>query len=158
MPTPLAVLTSDQLSAAVKELRFGCDGKWACCGNIGTSGPIAGSLGTGFVKGRAGARRCARAAEEASMSLVFGPDHVAYDPTQQALRFFARDDFRLVYCAISRAALAALEDDALGGIYAMATTYRRHKGRIRGLALRKYLDRRYENGVIVIVRKEDLLP
>ena len=91
------------------------------------------------------------------MSLVFEPDRVAYDPTLQALRFFARDDFRLVYCAVSRAALAALEDDALGGLYAMVTTYRRHKELIRGLALRKYRDRRYENGVMVIVRKEDLL-
>ena len=61
------------------------------------------------------------------MSLVFDPDRVAYDPQQQALRFFARDDFRLVYCAVSKAALAALEDDALGGAHAMATTYRRHK-------------------------------
>ena len=92
------------------------------------------------------------------MSLVFDPDRVAYDPRQQALRFFARDDFRLVYCAVSRAALAALEDDALGGPYAMATTYRRHKERIRGLALRKYLARRYENGAMIIIRKHDLLP
>ena len=46
----------------------------------------------------------------------------------------------------------------LGGLYAMVTTYRRHKELIRGLALRKYRDRHYENGVMVIVRKEDLLP
>jgi hypothetical protein len=92
------------------------------------------------------------------MSLVFEPDRVAYDPNQQALRFFARDDFRLVYCAVSRAALAALEDDALAGTYAMMTTYRRHKDRIRRLALSKYLARRYENGAMIIIRKDDLTP
>jgi hypothetical protein len=40
----------------------------------------------------------------------------------------------------------------------MVTTYRRHKGRIRWLALRKYLARRCENGAKIIIRKHDLLP
>lgn len=90
------------------------------------------------------------------MSLVFEPDRVAYDPERQALRFLAMDESRLVYCAISKAALVALEDDALGGPHAMATTYRRHREQIRGLALRKYLQRNYEGRGIIIVRKEDL--
>jgi hypothetical protein len=91
------------------------------------------------------------------MSLVFEPDRVAYDPERQALRFLAVDGTRLVYCGVSKAALAALEDDALAGPHAMATTYRRHKDRIRGLALRKYLERAYEGRGIIIVRKDDLL-
>lgn len=91
------------------------------------------------------------------MSLVFEPDRVAYDPERQALRLFATDDLRLVYCGVSRAALAALEDDALAGPHAMAMTYRRHKQRIRSLALRKYLERAYEGRGIIIVRKGDLL-
>ena len=40
----------------------------------------------------------------------------------------------------------------------MAMTYRRHKERIRSLALRKYLARRYENGAMIIIRKDDLTP
>ena len=40
------------------------------------------------------------------MSLIFEPDRVAYDPERQALRLFATEDFMLVHCAVSKAALA----------------------------------------------------
>jgi hypothetical protein len=95
--------------------------------------------------------------QEALMSLVFEPDRVVYDPEQRALRLFATEDFMLVPCAVSKAALVALEDDALGGPHAMATTYRRHRERIQALAMRKYAERRFERGGIVVVRRDDLL-
>jgi hypothetical protein len=47
------------------------------------------------------------------MALIFEPDTVAYDPDNRLLRLFATDGLILVQCAISKAALAALEDDAL---------------------------------------------
>ena len=56
------------------------------------------------------------------MALVFEPDRVAYDPNDRLLRLFATDGLMLVKCAISKAALAALEDDALAGPEAMAET------------------------------------
>ena len=87
---------------------------------------------------------------------IFEPDRVAYDPERQALRLFATEDFMLVHCAVSKAALAALEDDALGGPHAMATTYRRHRERIQELATRKYRERRFEAGGFVVVRRDDL--
>ena len=90
------------------------------------------------------------------MSLIFEPDRVAYDPERQALRLFATEDFMVVRCAVSKAALAALEDDALGGPHAMATTYRRHRERIQELAVRKYRERRFETGGFVVVRRDDL--
>ena len=48
------------------------------------------------------------------MALIFEPDRVVYDPEERLLRLFATDGLMLVKCAISKAALAALEDDALG--------------------------------------------
>jgi len=92
------------------------------------------------------------------MSLIFEPDRVAYDPERQALRLFATEDFMLVRCAVSKAALAALEDDALGGPHAMATTYRRHRERIQELAVRKYRERRFETGGFVVVAGTILPP
>jgi hypothetical protein len=91
------------------------------------------------------------------MSLVFEPDRVVYDPQHRALRLFAREDFLLIPCAVSKAALVALEDDALGGPHAMVTTYRRHRERIQALAMRKYRERRFEQGGFVMVRRDDLL-
>jgi hypothetical protein len=48
------------------------------------------------------------------MALIFGPQRVVYDPSEGLMRFFAAEGLALVECAISKAALVALEDDALG--------------------------------------------
>jgi hypothetical protein len=89
------------------------------------------------------------------MALVFEPDKVVYDPNDRVLRLFATDDLVLVKCAISKAALAALEDDALAGPDAMVETYRRNRDQIQEIADRKYRNRQFESGAVV-VRLQDL--
>jgi len=56
------------------------------------------------------------------MALRFEPDRVAYDPSEGLLRLFATDEALLVRCAVSKAALAALEDDALGSLDLLIAT------------------------------------
>jgi hypothetical protein len=90
------------------------------------------------------------------MALIFEPDRVAYDPDNRLLRLFATDGLILIQCAISKAALAALEDDALAGPDAMAATYRRNMEQIQEIADRKYRNRQFESGAVV-VRLEDLM-
>src|SRR4029077_16895181 len=90
------------------------------------------------------------------MALIFEPDRVAYDPSDCLLRLFATDGLMLVRCAVSKAALAALEDDALAGPEAMAETYRRNAEEIQEIADRKYRNRQFENGGAVVVRFEDV--
>ena len=90
------------------------------------------------------------------MALIFEPDRVAYDPNDCLLRLFATDGLMLVRCAVSKAALAALEDDALAGPEAMVETYRRNAERIQEIACRKYQKRLWENGGMVVVRFEDV--
>ena len=90
------------------------------------------------------------------MALIFEPHRVAYDPDGYLLRLFATDGLMLVRCAVSKAALAALEDDALAGPEAMAETYRRNAEQIQEIANRKYLNRQWENGGLVVVRFEDV--
>jgi hypothetical protein len=91
------------------------------------------------------------------MALMFEPDRVAYDPQERLLRLFATDGVILIRCAVSKAALAALEDDALAGPEAMILTYRRHKELIQAVARRKYRRRRFEPGGQVVVRLEDVV-
>jgi hypothetical protein len=88
--------------------------------------------------------------------LIFEPDRVAYDPSDCLLRLFATDGLMLVRCAVSKAALAALGDDALAGPEAMIETYRRNAERLQEIASRKYQKRLWENGGIVVVRFEDV--
>ena len=90
------------------------------------------------------------------MALVFEPDRVVYDPNDRVLRLFATDGLVLVKCAISKAARAALEDDALAGPHAMEATYRRNREQIQEIADRKYRRRQIESGAVV-VRLEDLM-
>ena len=90
------------------------------------------------------------------MALIFEPDRVVYDPDKRLLRLFATDGLRLVECAISKAALTALEDDALAGPDAMAATYRRNMEQIQEIADRKYRNRQFENGGAVVVRLQDV--
>jgi hypothetical protein len=90
------------------------------------------------------------------MGLNFEPDRVVYDPEEGLLRMFARDGYVLVKCAVSKAALVALEDDALAGPHAMILTYRRNKERVHAIAQRKYRQRRFEARKAVVIRLEDL--
>ena len=90
------------------------------------------------------------------MALIFEPDRVAYDPDDCLLHLFATDGLMLVRCAVSKAALAALEDDALAGPEAMAETYRRNAEQIQEIADRKYRNHHWENDGLVVVRFEDV--
>ena len=90
------------------------------------------------------------------MALIFEPDRVVYDPEERLLRLFATDGLMLVKCAISKAALAALEDDALGSQEAMISTYRRNREHIQAIAEHKYRRRWFEPGGHVVVRLEDV--
>jgi hypothetical protein len=67
------------------------------------------------------------------------------------------DGLRLVRCAVSKAALVALEDDALAGPHAMAVTYRRNQALVQEIAKRKYLVRHFELGnTTIVVRLDDV--
>lgn len=48
------------------------------------------------------------------MVLTLEPEGVVYDPDEGLVRFFATEGLVLVRCGVSIAALAELEDDALG--------------------------------------------
>src|SRR5437764_867942 len=89
------------------------------------------------------------------MTLTFEPQ-VLYDPQDRMLRLFATDGATLVRCAVSKAALTALEDDALAGPDAMIITYRRNRERIQAIAQRKYRHRWFEPGGDIVVRLEDV--
>ena len=90
------------------------------------------------------------------MALSFEPDRVVYDDSEHMIRIFALDGLQLVHCAVSKAALAALEDDALAGPHAMAVTYRRNQALVQEIAERKYLARRFEIGNTIVVRLDDV--
>ena len=83
-------------------------------------------------------------------------DQVVYDFEQHILRFHVSDGHAAIRCAVSKAALVALEDDALAGPYAMATTFQRNRERIQAVAIRKYHERCFESGDVVVVWKGDL--
>ena len=90
------------------------------------------------------------------MALAFEPDRVVYDDGERVIRIFALDGLKLVRCAVSKAALVALEDDALAGPHAMAITYQRNRSLIQAIARRKYLVRDFEGGNSVVVRLDDI--
>ena len=90
------------------------------------------------------------------MALVFEPDRVVYDDGERVIRIFALDGLKLVRCAVSKAALVALEDDALAGPHAMAITYQRNRSLIQAIARRKYLVRDFEGDDGVVVRLDDI--
>jgi hypothetical protein len=81
-------------------------------------------------------------------------EEISYDTQRKLLHFQMTERGITIECAISKAALALLEDDALAGPAAMATTYLRNKARIQGLALEKY--RGLKGYGIVIVSALDL--
>jgi hypothetical protein len=72
------------------------------------------------------------------MAPIFESERLIYDATERLIRIFAIDGARPIPCAVSRAALIALEDNALAGPHAMAITYRRNRNYIREIAERKY--------------------
>jgi Protein of unknown function (DUF1488) len=90
------------------------------------------------------------------VALSFELDRVVYDDSERMIRIFALDGLQLVQCAVSKAALVALEDDALAGPHAMAVTYRRNQALVQEIAKRKYLARRYEVGNTIVVRLDDV--
>jgi hypothetical protein len=93
---------------------------------------------------------------EATMALIFEPERVVYDPSEGLMHFFAADGLAPVECAISKAALVALEDDALAGVHAMVITYRRHRELIQEITESKYRGRHLEDDRRVIVRLADV--
>jgi len=90
------------------------------------------------------------------MTLEFEPDRVVYDDGEHLIRIFALDGLQLVRCAVSKAALVALEDDALAGPHAMTITYRRNRSLLQAIAERKYLARHFEVGNTIVVRLDDV--
>jgi hypothetical protein len=90
------------------------------------------------------------------MALVFEPEDLVYDATERLIRIFAIDGPTPIPCAVSRAALIALEDDALAGPHAMAVTYQRNRGLIHEIAERKYQAGQFESGGSVVIRLVDI--
>ena len=90
------------------------------------------------------------------MALIFEPERLIYDATERLIRIFAVDGPRLIPCAVSRAALIALEDDALAGPHAMAITYRRNRSLIHEIAERKYRAGQFESSGGVVIRLVDI--
>ena len=91
------------------------------------------------------------------MSHTSEPDRVVYNAAQGLLHFSLANGPTSVECAISKAALAALEDDASAGADAMVVTYRRLREFIHEIAERKHRARQFELGGRVVVRLEDII-
>ena len=84
-------------------------------------------------------------------------DRVIYNAAEGLMHFSLASGPMPVECAISKAALAALEDDALAGADAMEVTYRRLREFIHEIAERKHRARQFELGGRVVVRLEDII-
>jgi hypothetical protein len=90
------------------------------------------------------------------MPLKFTPERAIYDADRQMVRLLARDESRLVPCAVTGRALAAA---ALA--HSLENTdplvvYRTFKARIRAAAQEKYRKHLAEEDGLVIVRRKDL--
>ena len=90
------------------------------------------------------------------MALISENERVVYDPEEELLRFFAAEGVLLVRCGISKAALMALEEDALTSPDAMVSAYLRNRELIQDIVERKHRAHRFETGGIVVVRLQDL--
>jgi Protein of unknown function (DUF1488) len=90
------------------------------------------------------------------MALNFEPEQIVYDLEESLIRFLATEGGAVIGCGISIAALAALEDRALGGADEAVTSFFRHRDLIQDIAERKYRARRFETGGRVVVRLQDL--
>jgi hypothetical protein len=69
---------------------------------------------------------------------------------------FTAEGVLFVRCAISKAALAVLEDDGLTDPDTIVTAYLRNRELIQDIVEPKYLAHRFETGGIVVVRPQDL--
>jgi len=90
------------------------------------------------------------------VALAFENERVVYDPEEELLRFFAAAGMTLVRCGVSKAALVALEEDALTDPDAMVSAYLRNRELIQDIVKRKYSAHRFESGRIIVVRLQDL--
>jgi len=90
-----------------------------------------------------------------AVTLTFEPERVVYDPDEDVVRFLANEGPILIRCAISKPALAELEQHSITDSDAMMNAYRRNRELIRHIAERKYREHRYEIGRVV-VRLQDL--
>jgi hypothetical protein len=90
------------------------------------------------------------------MPLKFTPERAIYDAERQMVRFLARDESRLVPCAVTGRALAAAALAHSLEISDPLLVYRMFKGRIRAAAQEKYRKRLMEEDGLVIVRRKDL--
>jgi hypothetical protein len=91
------------------------------------------------------------------MALRFSPGRAIYDPRHRWVRFFARDELRLVPCAVTRKALTAAASQAALGSDHPLYIYSRVKKQVQAVASTKYHDHDLEEGGIVLVRKRDLI-
>jgi hypothetical protein len=89
------------------------------------------------------------------MPLKFMPERAIYDAERQMVRFLARDESRLVPCAITGRALAAALAHSLEKSDPLLV-YRTFKAGIRAAAQEKYRKRLMEEDGVVIVRRKDL--
>ena len=90
------------------------------------------------------------------MPLRFTPERAIYDAERQMVRFLARDESRLVPCAVTGRALAAA---ALANSVEKSDpllVYRTFKAVIRAAAQEKYRKRLIEEDGVVVVRRKDL--
>ena len=90
------------------------------------------------------------------MALRFTPERAVYDPRHRWVRIFARDQLRLVPCAVTRKALMAAANMVALDRQSPLYLYRKLKKEVQAVASDKYDARELEQGGVV-VRKQDLL-
>jgi hypothetical protein len=93
---------------------------------------------------------------EGTMPLKFTPERAIYDAGRQMVLFLARDENRLVPCAVTGRALAAA---ALAHSLEKSDpilVYRAFKAGIRAAAQEKYRKHLIEEDGLVVVRRKDL--
>ena len=90
------------------------------------------------------------------MALRFTPERAVYDPRHRWVRIFARDQLRLVPCAVTRKALVAAASMAALDRESPLHLYRRLRKQVQAVASGKYDAHDLEQGGVV-VRKRDLL-
>ena len=91
------------------------------------------------------------------MSSTSEPDRVIYNAAEGLMHFSLASGPTSAECAISKAALVALQGDALAGADAMVVTYRRLREFIHEIAGCKHRAGQFELGGRVVVRLEDII-
>jgi len=90
--------------------------------------------------------------------MVAQNERIFCDMQHKLLWFETEEQGVTIRCAVTKTALAILEDDALAGPDAMVTTYQRNRARIHSLALSKYHDHRLERNGTAVVTASDVAP